>query len=75
MLKNTENTSYAGAVVAGYLGHLTWGDLGAIFGILIALFTFLINWHYKHKADRRAEKLLQHQLSLRGDHVEVENGH
>lgn len=52
--QSADKVAYAasgGAFVAG----LTASDIAAFAGILIATLTFLINWYYKHKADRRAE--------------------
>lgn len=65
MFKNTENTAYAGSVIAGIWGGLTWGDIGAILGMLLGLATFLMSWYYKRKADRRADIALKYQIKLR----------
>lgn len=56
---------YAGAGVSvggGVLNHfypLTWSDVSVIVGILVAIGTVLMNWYYKAKEDRRAEKLFK----------------
>lgn len=63
MLK-TENTAYAGATFAGIIGGLSWGDIGAIFGILFGLFTLLINWYYKDREIKLKEKALQHNIDM-----------
>lgn len=60
MFKNTANAAYTGSAVAGIIGSLNWGDLGAIFGILFGLITLLINWYYKRKEDARAEKAMRY---------------
>jgi hypothetical protein len=37
------------------LGWLTSSEAGVVIGILIGVTGLLINWYYKHKADKRAE--------------------
>ncbi|MFD1806249.1 phage holin [Pasteurella oralis] len=59
MFKNTEHNAIFGSTVAGIVGQLSWGDIGAIFGILFGLFTVLTNWYFKYKEDKRAEKALE----------------
>ncbi|MCL7761420.1 phage holin family protein [Pasteurella multocida] len=59
MFKNTEQNAYFGSAVAGFFAQLSWGDIGAIFGILFGLLTVLTNWYFKRKEDKRAEKALE----------------
>lgn len=48
-------SQYGGAGGALIFG-LNANEFAAIAGVIIALAGFLVNWYYKHKADRRAEK-------------------
>lgn len=72
MFKN-ESLPYVGASVSagggvwGHFHNVTWSDLGVIIGILVALGTFLMNWYYKAKEDKRAEKLFAQQLKEKKD--------
>ncbi|ARA69456.1 phage holin [Pasteurella multocida] len=59
MFKNTEHNAFFGSAVAGVFAQLSWGDIGAIFGILFGLLTVLTNWHFKRKEDKRAEETLK----------------
>lgn len=43
-------------------GWLTVNEIVALGGLLLALGGFIINWAYRHRADRREERLLQAQL-------------
>lgn len=67
MLKN-DALPYAGSGVcvgSGILNHfypITLSEIGVIVGILVAIGTILMNWYYKAKEDRRAEKLFQLHL-------------
>ncbi|MGI0119699.1 HP1 family phage holin [Zooshikella sp. RANM57] len=49
----------AATVVAG----LTLSEWGMIFGIVLTFATFVINWIYKHRKDRRETKILEHTLT------------
>lgn len=50
-------TTYITGAASAVLGFLGSNAFAVIFGALIALATFLVNLHYKRKADRRAEEL------------------
>lgn len=76
MLKN-DTLPYVGASLSaggGIWGHfhqVTWSDLGVIVGILVAVGTFLMNWHYKAKEDKRAEKLFQQKMKGKKDNEQI----
>ena len=36
-----------------------------LLGLLVSVFSFLINWHYKKKEDQRAQELHEFELMLR----------
>lgn len=42
-------TASGGAIVGGY----TTNDWGVLLGILVGVGTFLVNWYYKAKEDKR----------------------
>ena len=67
MSRSTEVTAYAGSTAAAVIGQLTWGDLGAIFGILFGLATVIVNWYYKDREIRLKEKALQNRIDLRAE--------
>ena len=53
----------AGAVANGLLTRLSpdeWSAVGVIAGIIVALFTFAINWYYKRKHTLAQIQALQH---------------
>ncbi|MBR9778448.1 MAG: hypothetical protein GYB52_06940 [Rhodospirillales bacterium] len=54
-MDRTTLTNYA-ATGAGFLAGLTANELVAIISIVIALGTFFLNWIYKHKHYRLAQK-------------------
>lgn len=56
--KIANGSQYGGAGGALIFG-LTANEFAAIAGVIIALAGFLVNWYYKHKADKRAEKELK----------------
>lgn len=68
MLKN-DSLPYVGASVSfgsGVLGHfsnITWADVGVVVGILMTIATFLMQWYYKKKDDKRKEALFKAQLN------------
>ena len=53
--KSTYATGAASTVI-GFLGSNTFA---VIFGIIVTGATFMVNWYYKRKADRRAVELDQ----------------
>ena len=40
-------------------------------GLLVSILSFLINWHYKQKEDRRAQELHEFELMLRKGKCDV----
>lgn len=67
MLKN-DSLPYVGAGVSvgsgifNYFDNITMSDVSVMVGICVAIGTYLMNWYYKFKDDRRAEKLFQLKL-------------
>ena len=43
-----------------------------LLGLLVSVFSFLINWHYKKKEDQRAQELHEFELMLRRGKCDVE---
>lgn len=61
MEKHSSAVSY---ITGGSLfswGTLTLNDVAMIVGICTGLGTFLVNWHYKRKEDKRLEADRVHQ--------------
>lgn len=63
---------------ASILGKLTGLDPVTIIGLaiglaglLVSVFSFLINWHYKKKEDQRAQELHEFELMLRKGKCDV----
>jgi len=54
-MDRTTLTTYA-ASGTGFLAGLTTNEKVAIFSVVIALGTFFLNWIYKHKHYRLAQK-------------------
>jgi len=46
--------------VTSVLGGLTANEVAAYGGLLIGVAGLLVNWYYKAKEDRRAERALKH---------------
>lgn len=42
-----------------------------LLGLLVSVFSFLINWHYKKKEDQRAQELHEFELMLRNGKCDV----
>ena len=42
-----------------------------LLGLLVSVFSFLINWHYKKKEDQRAQELHEFELMLRRGKCDV----
>ena len=42
-----------------------------LLGLLVSVFSFLINWHYKKKEDQRAQELHEFELMLRKGECDV----
>lgn len=42
-----------------------------LLGLLVSVFSFLINWHYKKKEDQRAQELHEFELMLRKGKCDV----
>ena len=67
LIQRTQELSYTASATAAGLGSLTWltenatavGALCAIGGLLLAVCTFLVNWYYRHRANKRAENSLE----------------
>lgn len=58
MERHASATTYVGSGTA-LLGGISANELAAYCGIAIGLAGLLINWYYKAKEDRRAERALQ----------------
>lgn len=48
-----------GGAGTGFLGWLMENNVLGLLGVLIALAGFLVNWYYKHKHYKLAEKALE----------------
>jgi hypothetical protein len=58
MEKHASATTYVGSGAA-VLGGLSANEIAAYGGLLIGVLGLLINWYYKAKEDRRAERALE----------------
>lgn len=56
--------TYGGAS-ASVLSWFLSSEFGVLMGILIGLTGLLVNWHYKHKEDRRRQE--DHDRRMRDD--------
>jgi Flp pilus assembly protein TadB len=50
--------SYVASASTTVVGGLTLQEFAVWVGICTAIATFLLNWHYQRKADRRAEQFI-----------------
>lgn len=57
MEKHASATTYVGSGTA-LLGGLSANEIAAYGGLIIGLIGLLVNWYYKMKEDRRAERAL-----------------
>jgi len=53
--------TYTGAG-GSVLGHLFSNEFAAVWGLAFALLGFILNWYYRHKADKRA--ILEHNVKM-----------
>lgn len=51
-------TTWLGAVI-GALGAISVSEIVAIGGFALAVIGFLLNWYYKYKGDKRAQRLFE----------------
>ena len=57
VVEQTANTSmFLGASTAVVAGGLTLSDWAALLGLTIAVLGLFVNWYYKHKTYKLAEK-------------------
>lgn len=56
MDKHTTVAAYASSACTAIVGGVTVQELAMWVGISTALGTFLVNWYYKFKDDRRQER-------------------
>lgn len=56
--------TYTGAG-ASVLGWLMSSQAGILFGIMLGVGGFIVNWYYKHKEDKRRQA--EHERRMRGD--------
>ena len=54
--QTTGKLTYGGAAVS-VIGGFSANEIAAYGGLLVAFLTFIVNWYYKYKADKRAEDL------------------
>ena len=57
-----QKVSVGGGTVA-FFGGLSANEIAAFGGLLIALVGLLVQWHYKHKSDKRATRLYEKRLA------------
>lgn len=64
--------TYTGSGVAVFAG-LTSHDMIAVLGLGVAVAGFLLNWYYRHRADRRTAALdkLREERLRRGMHTDT----
>lgn len=55
MEKHASSVSYITGGSLFSLGTITLNDIAMIVGVATGLGTFLVNWYYKRKEDRRLE--------------------
>lgn len=74
MQDKTGLASYIGSGLATAVGVLSLQEWAALIGILIAVATFAVNWHYKRKAaeaaeraDEEKERYFRHRRKTDGD--------
>jgi len=73
MDKFTSNLSYFCSGVFAALGALSRDDWTFIIFIVTGVSTFLINWIYKHRADRRAELESKAKIKQYEKHIKDNN--
>lgn len=57
-----DRVSYSLAGVMATFGFATWQSISAAAGVVLALLTFLINWYYKAREDKREQE--KHELEI-----------
>jgi protein-S-isoprenylcysteine O-methyltransferase Ste14 len=55
--------AYTGAFSTGLLGWMTFQHWMALLGFLLGVATFAVNAYYKHRQDKREERLMQAKLA------------
>jgi len=60
--KSFSSASYTSSLLSTVGGALTLNDIAILLGIMFAVLTFVVNWGYQARRDRR-EKIL-HELEL-----------
>lgn len=62
---SASKATYTGAGMS-ITGWLLSNEFAVLFGLLLGLAGFLLNWYYKHKDDRRREREHAARMSERG---------
>lgn len=62
---SASKTTYAGAGMS-ITGWLLSNEFAILFGLILGLAGFIVNWYYKHKDDRRKEREHAARMSERG---------
>lgn len=68
MLKNDSSLAAYFGSFAAFLGGLTLDEWGALMGIILGVFTFFINWHYKCKTYHIEEKEFKRHHKSKENH-------
>ena len=55
--------TYTGATTS-ILGWVLSSEFGILFGIMLGLGGFIVNWYYKHKQDRREQEEHDRRMGL-----------
>lgn len=60
MMDRASTASYSTSGITALFGAVTMQEVGIIIGALLGIATFLTNWHFKHKTDKREQEM--HEL-------------
>ena len=57
-----DRLSYSLAGIMATFGFITWQSFSAFVGVILAICTLLVNWHYKAREDKREQE--RHLLEI-----------
>ena len=67
MAETGSRATYVGGA-ASVFGWMSLNEFAAVGGLVLAVAGFILNWYYKHVADRRAREMHEAEMRrLRGD--------
>lgn len=56
MERHASTTAYTAGIGTGFFGSMTLNDAALLVGIVCTLGTFILNWYYKARDDKRRDR-------------------